>query len=76
MSKESTIKEILMKKLQSVYCDTCKFNYTESDSVCEMCHRKSMEWSISELEAEEITKLIILSINEPFTRVIGGHTNV
>jgi hypothetical protein len=53
---DKAIKEILMERFDSVYCDTCKGN--EDDTCCDDCHRKTMMWSVSENIAENIAKQI------------------
>lgn len=53
------MKEIVKKvyeRLSSVYCDSCR-NYGD-DETCEWCDRKSMNWGISESEAESIVKMV------------------
>lgn len=49
------ITEIIMKYLSNVYCDTCG---TDKE-YCENCHRKSMLWSISDIEAKNIAEEIL-----------------
>lgn len=39
--------KFLELSLNSVYCDTCRYNDSEDDSACDYCNRKQMEWSIS-----------------------------
>ena len=53
--KEEIIK-ILMENFDSVYCDTCEY---EDSSRCDECHRKSMNWGISENCAEQIADKIL-----------------
>lgn len=48
--------EILFENLGSVYCDTCKTELGEE--ACDYCHRKSMNWGISEAFAYELAKEI------------------
>jgi deoxyribodipyrimidine photolyase-like uncharacterized protein len=47
----------LMSRLNSVYCHTCAFQ--ENEKCCDECRRKSMNWSISQREAEIIVKKIL-----------------
>jgi len=53
------VKEYLVGFLSSVYCDTCANN--AHGSACDYCHRKSINWALSEQAAEtmaaEIAKL-------------------
>lgn len=50
------ITEILVERLNSVYCDNC--NNTDS-SCCEECNRKQMYWSLSRTEARNIAREIL-----------------
>lgn len=57
--KQKTIEEIteiLVERLNSVYCDNC--NNTDS-SCCEECNRKQMYWSLSRTEARNIAREIL-----------------
>ena len=54
-SKEEII-EILMNNFGSVYCDTCEH---DDSSRCDECHRKAMNWGISEVCAEQIANEIL-----------------
>lgn len=56
MSKEKII-QILKENFDSVYCNSCKNDYDED--ICDYCHRKAMEWSISDEYAERIADKII-----------------
>ena len=56
MSKEKII-QILKESFDSVYCNSCKNDYDED--ICDYCHRKAMEWSISDEYAERIADKII-----------------
>ncbi len=53
------ISEILKQELSSVYCDTCS---GELDSECEDCHRKSMNWGISDHTANRLELKILESL--------------
>jgi len=54
--KEDKIVEILKTALNSVYCDTCG---AEDDTDCEGCHRKMMNWSLSENTARRLAEKIM-----------------
>lgn len=56
MGKEKII-EILKLYFSSVYCDTCN-GELEADK-CDYCHRKNMNWAISDGCAEEIASKIL-----------------
>lgn len=49
------ITKLLIDKLDSVYCHTCK--HYDSD-VCDDCTRKSMMWAISKSYANKIAENI------------------
>jgi len=51
------IVEVLVEKLQSVYCYNCF--YEGSQERCADCHRKSMNWGLSKEGAEELADLIL-----------------
>ena len=57
MKTKEEIKELLLDKFDSVYCDSCKGNY--DDSCCYDCRRKYMYWSISDEYAEYLANKII-----------------
>lgn len=59
MDKEA-LKAILLKQFSSVYCDTCGSEGTEKH--CEDCHRKAMNWSMSDMCAESLAEKIIRSV--------------
>lgn len=42
----------LKNNFSSVYCDTCESNERNDYEACECCHRKMMNWSISDYTAE------------------------
>ena len=54
-SKEEII-EILMGQFDSVYCETCEH---KNSNRCDECHRKAMNWGISEKCAEQIADKIL-----------------
>ena len=56
MKKENII-QILKESFDSVYCNSCKNDYNED--ICDYCHRKAMEWSISDEYAERVANKII-----------------
>ena len=57
-SKEEII-EILKREFGYIYCYNCKYEQEDSESdSCEWCHRKYMNWSISDSAAEEIAEEI------------------
>lgn len=47
--------DFICNELSSIYCDTCKY----CDDDCDYCHRKAMEWGISDDEAEVIANKAI-----------------
>lgn len=57
MTIKKQIKDILLNNFHSVYCDTCV--HKNHDNICDYCHRKSMDWSLSSEAAEEIAEEII-----------------
>ena len=54
---KDVIVKILMESFSSVYCDTWKND--EIDNICENCHRKSINWGISESYAKSIASYIV-----------------
>ena len=56
MNKEKII-QVLKESFDSVYCNSCKNDYNED--ICDYCHRKAIEWSISDEYAEHIADKII-----------------
>jgi hypothetical protein len=50
------IADILLKEFTTVYCYTCA--YEETEECCDECHRKNMNWSLSEKRALELEKMI------------------
>ena len=59
--KEKIIK-ILIDNLSYVYCYNCSGEL--DDNNCDDCHRKYMNWQISQKYAEKITDEILESIKE------------
>ena len=52
----SKVKKILFDKLDYIHCGNCRFN--DDDTRCEECHRKNMNWEISEDTAENLAEKI------------------
>lgn len=50
------VKELIFDRLDYVYCHNCRF--CDDDTRCEDCHRRSMNWKISEDTAESLAKEI------------------
>lgn len=69
--REIRIKKYLMNHFESVYCDTCEFwNLSEKEAIekydyygCEWCHRKGMNYKLSENCAENLAIDIMNIIN-------------
>ena len=57
MLSEEKIAEYLMDTFSSVYCGSC--SYQESGEGCDECHRKYMNWGLSEAKASKIAKYIL-----------------
>lgn len=55
-TKEEIIK-ILKNNFYYVYCHSCAFQHDRKG--CDECHRKYMNWSISDEEAEGIANEIL-----------------
>ena len=51
--KENLI-ALLKEQFSSVYCDTCKANEEDNYGACCECHRKAMNWEISNYTAESV----------------------
>lgn len=56
MKNKEEIVEILMDYFESVYCDSCEH---DDSGRCDECHRKAMNWGISEDYAKKITEEIL-----------------
>ena len=54
-SKEQII-GLLKDTFESVYCDTCEH---EDSGRCDECHRKAMNWGISENFAKKVAEEIL-----------------
>lgn len=61
MKTKEEIKELLLNEFDSIYCHGCKGN--DDDSYCDDCHRKYMNWSMSEEYAERIANKILRNEN-------------
>ena len=59
MNKEKIV-QVLKDKLSSVYCDNCVGNADFSGDYCDFCHRKYMNWGISDEYAELIAEEIMI----------------
>ena len=64
LSKETKKKKENFLKIQfdSVYCDTCK-NVGDEDR-CDYCHRRAMNWSISDEAVQRIITTISKTLEE------------
>lgn len=51
--------EFIEINIGSVYCYNCKGNEIEYDGRCDYCHRKCMNWSISENVKNDIAEKAI-----------------
>ena len=51
---QSKIYKYIYDRLCYVYCNTCRNDL--DDDKCECCHRKYMNWSISEEEAHKMAE--------------------
>ena len=54
---KEAIKTLLLQELSSVYCDTCA--NSEDENRCDECHRKAMQWSLSEDSADKLASAIL-----------------
>lgn len=61
MSKDKIV-EILKNTFKSVYCNSCK-GEMDGDT-CDFCHRKYMNWGISDEYAEIVAEEIIRADDE------------
>lgn len=61
LSKEQ-IKDLLVYEFDSVYCYNCGAD--AESGICDDCHRKYMNWRLSESCAEEIAEKIYGEENE------------
>ena len=51
------ISKILVDNLNYIYCHNCANKGNEL--ICDNCHRKAMEWELSEKAADELADKII-----------------
>lgn len=51
--------DVLLKNFDYVYCDNCKYYDTNS---CDECHRKYMNWALSDDAARKLAEEIIEAI--------------
>jgi hypothetical protein len=56
VKNKEEIVEILMDYFESVYCDSCEH---DDSGRCDECHRKAMNWGISEDYAKKIAEEIL-----------------
>ena len=57
MLNKQEIISILMDEVGAVYCTNCRFDM--DDDHCEFCHRKYMNWQLSDEVAERIADKIL-----------------
>ena len=57
------IVEMLKNNFCCVYCNSCAHDNTD-DEVCEWCHRKYMNWTISDAEARMVAEKIFDLVNQ------------
>jgi hypothetical protein len=63
---DKQISKIIYEELSYIYCDNCRHVYAyknEEIDPCEECHRKYMQWEISESFCNAIAERITASIN-------------
>jgi len=53
------VMDVLLKNFDYVYCDNCKYYDTNS---CDECHRKYMNWALSDDAARKLAEEIIEAI--------------
>ena len=63
MMKEREIVDYLLEYFNSVYCYNCAGQ--DRDELCEECHRKYMNWELSEEAAVKIAARICGDTNDP-----------
>ena len=61
MMTEHEIVEYLLYYFDSVYCFNCARQCGENDEydLCEDCHRKNMQWKLSEDAAQRLAGIIV-----------------
>lgn len=57
------IAQFIYDYLDWAYCDNCRYNFEDSDK-CDCCHRKSINWELSEETAEVLADKIMDIIKE------------
>lgn len=62
MNKQKAI-DAVMLRLNGIYCYNCNHNNKEDNPQCDDCHRKYMNWSISEFEAMRIVEEVVENIS-------------
>lgn len=72
-TKGQRISDLIYQTLSYMYCDNCRYSEEISEkeceliygeSPCEMCHRKYNGWGISMVKCNEITKKILVIIED------------
>lgn len=63
------ISELLYQQLGYAYCDNCE--HILDDSICEECHRKNINWSISKITTDKLSVKIIKIIKEDIDSYIA-----
>lgn len=58
MKTKEEIANILLSRINYIYCHNCAFGNSDS-SMCEECHRKYMNWELSKEYAEKIAEEIL-----------------
>ena len=58
------IADLITEEFLSVYCNSCKYAEVNDEEACESCHRKAMNWSISDDKANNIENKILEIIKE------------
>lgn len=56
MSIKSDLRILLCNELSDIYCHNCKNSCTQK---CDTCHRKNMNWELSETAAAELVEKIL-----------------
>lgn len=56
MTIKEQIQNILLENFRTIYCDTCRFQNT---NMCDDCHRRYMNWSLSPKIADQLAEKIL-----------------
>ncbi len=56
------ISKMLWQQLGGVYCFSCE--YQDNEDRCEGCHRKYMNWALSQEAADGLAEAIMEIVNE------------